>query len=218
MSIRILLVDDHQIFREGLRALLHDQEDIEVVGESGDGRTAVGMARSASPNIVIMDVGMPGLNGVDATRQIRSRRPGVKVIALSIHADREYVTEMLGAGASAYLLKDGAFRELADAVRAVAQGKGYLSPDITGVVIEDFLRQADEGDDRAGGDVLTAREREVLQLLAEGKSTKETASILGIADKTVETHRQSVRDKLSLHSIADLTRYAVRIGLVSLEG
>ena len=218
MSIRILLVDDHQIFREGLRALLHDQEDIEVVGESGDGRTAVGMARSASPNIVIMDVGMPGLNGVDATRQIRSRTPGVKVIALSIHADREYVTEMLGAGASAYLLKDGAFRELADAVRAVAQGKGYLSPDITGVVIEDFLRQADEGDDRAGGDVLTAREREVLQLLAEGKSTKETASILGIADKTVETHRQSVRDKLSLHSIADLTRYAVRIGLVSLEG
>lgn len=188
MSIRILLADDHKITRQGLRSLLEKQDDMEVVAEAEEGRTAVRLAREFSPHIVIMDVSMPDLNGVEATRQIVERTPDVKVIALSMHSDSLFVTEMLKSGASGYLLKDCAFEELTLAIRAVVDGKTYLSPSISGVVVDDYLHRLSKTA-YAGPDVLTNREREVLQLLAEGNSTKKIALKLHISVKTVETCR-----------------------------
>ena len=215
MSIRILLADDHQIVRDGLRILVEQQPDMEVVAEAEEGRTAVQLVQEQSPDVVIIDVGMPDLNGIEATLQIKTKAPEVKVIALSMHSDRRYVIGMLRAGASGYLLKDCAFEELVRAVHAVMVGQTYLSPAIAGVVVGDYVRHV-EPDDESHFSLLTAREREVLQLLAEGQLSRQIAVRLHVSVKTVETHRQNIMEKLNLHTIADLTRYAIRTGLTSL--
>jgi len=212
---RILIADDHRITRQGLRSLLEKESDMEVVAEAQDGRTAVELAKKLLPDVVIMDVSMPDLNGIEATRQIISRCKGVKVIALSMHSDTLFVTEMLKGGVSGYLLKDCAFEELAGAIRSVISGKTYLSPSISGVVVNGYLnRVAGFAPSRS---VLTDREREVLQMIAEGKSTKQTALKLHISVKTVETHRRQIMNKLNIFSVAELTKYAIRKGITTIE-
>lgn len=216
MSIRILLADDHKVLRDGLRSILASEEGFEVIGEASDGRTAVEMARSLVPDVVIMDIGMPDLNGVDATRQIRAENPDVKVIGLSMYSDRRYVLGMLEAGASGYVLKAGAYDELRRAVQIVREGKSYLSPDITGVVVEAHKRAAAEPDTSVSTP-LGPREREIVQLLAEGHTSPQIAQRLHISTSTVETHRRNIMKKLGLHSVAELTKYAIREGLTSLD-
>ena len=216
MSIRIVLADDHKILRAGLRAMIVEQPDMEVVGEAENGRTAVNLARTLSPDVVVMDIGMPDLNGIEATRQIIAEVPGVKIIGLSMYSDRRYVAGLFGAGASGYLLKDIEFEELIEAIQAVVAGQVYVSSGVTGVVIEDYVHRI-SGNEAGGTSVLTPREREVLQLLVEGRSTKQIAYELEVRIKTVESHRHRVMEKLDLHNIADLTKYAIRAGLTSLE-
>lgn len=216
MSTRILLADDHKIMREGLRVLLDRQQDIEVVGEAEEGRTTVRLVRNLSPDVVIMDIEMASLNGIEATRQIVAKTPEVKVIALSVHSDRRFITEMLKAGASAYVLKDCSFEELVQAIRAVMANRIYLSPGIADRVIKDYVRFLPHADFSVFS-ILTEREREVLQLIAEGKNTKEIAFSLHVSVKTIETHRKRIMDKLGIHSIAELTKYAIREGLTSIE-
>lgn len=216
MSVKVLIADDHKIIREGLLNLLEKQKDLDIVGEAEDGFIALKKARELKPNIIIMDIGMPNLNGIDATRQIRSESPQTKVIALSMHADKRFVAEMLKAGASGYILKDSAFKELVQAIRASLVNKIYLSPSIADVVIKDYIVHIPR-DSFSAFSILTAKEREVLQLIAEGKSTKEIASRLFMSIKTVETHRQHIKEKLNLNSIAELTKYAIREGLTSLD-
>jgi DNA-binding NarL/FixJ family response regulator len=196
--------------------MLDEQEDMEVVAEAEDGRTAVSLVRKLVPSVVIMDVSMPDLNGVEATRQIIAKFPDIKIIALSMHSDTLFVTEMLKSGASGYLLKDCAFEELAAAIRVVVAGKTYLSPSVSGVVVDDYLHRLSKAD-FSDSEILTDREREVLQLLAEGKSTKKIALKLHISVKTVETHRRQMMNKLDIHTVAELTKYAIRKGLTSLE-
>jgi DNA-binding NarL/FixJ family response regulator len=216
VSIRILLADDHQMMREGLRAVLAREPTIEVVGEAENGRLALELVRSLSPDIVVMDITMPDLNGVDATRLIFARYPDVKVIALSVYADQRYVLAMLKAGASGYVVKAAAGEELLHAIKAVVKNKKYISPEITGVLIEGYLGGAVSPEEPAGA-LLGAREREVLQLLAEGKTSGEIAAALHISTSTVEAHRRNIMKKLDLHSVAELTKYAIREGLTSLE-
>jgi DNA-binding NarL/FixJ family response regulator len=217
MNVRIILADDHKIVRNGLRALLENQPGIEVIAEADNGRETVRLVRDLVPDLVIMDIGMPDLNGIDATRQITAELPRVKVIALSMHSDRRFVVQMFRAGASGYLLKDCAFEELTRAVQAVLKNQTYLSPAVAGPVMEDYIHQLSSGED-SGGALLSPREREVLQLLAEGKSTREVAAVLCVSVKTVETHRQQIMNKLNMQSIADLTKYAIREGLTTLDG
>ena len=216
MSIRILLADDHKITRQGLRSLLEKQKDMEVVAEADNGRSAVQLAAELDPDIIIMDVTMPDLNGVEAAKQILAKSPEIKIIALSMHSDALFVTEMLKSGASGYLLKDCAFEELTRAIRTVADDKTYLSPAISGVVIEDYLHRLNTTD-FTGPDILTDREKEVVQLMAEGNSTKQIALKLHISVKTVETHRRQIMNKLDIHNVAELTKYAIRKGITSLE-
>lgn len=216
MKTRVLIADDHKIVRDGLRALLEKRADLEVIAEAEDGRTTVQLAQELSPDVIIMDISMPDLNGVEATRQILSDAPQIKVIALSMHSDRRFVTEVFKAGASGYLLKDCAFEELHTAIHTVRANHTYLSAQIAEVVLNDYLRNLPQSDESVFS-VLTEREREVLQLLAEGKSTKEIAASLHVSVKTVETHRQRTMDKLDVHSVAELTKYAIREGLTSLE-
>ncbi len=216
MTIRILLADDHIITRQGLRSLLDNQSDMEVVGDAENGRTAVELSDELEPDIVIMDVSMPDLNGIEATRQIISQSPNIKIIALSMHSDSLYVSEMLKSGASGYLLKDCAFEELTEAIRIVTSDKTYLSPSISGVVIDDYLHRLSKTD-VSDPDVLTDRERQILQPIAEGKTTKQIALQLHISTKTVETHRRQIMNKLNLHSVAELTKYAIRKGLTALD-
>ena len=213
--MRILLVDDHQIMLEGLRLLISRLDGWEVVGEAEDGRRGLRMVREVSPDIVLMDVGMPHLNGIEATRQILDESPSVKVLALSMHADTRFVTSMLEAGASGYVLKDCAFRELEQALRAVMDGHTYLSAPLSDRLVRRYLDVVSPAMGEIAGP-LTAREREVLQLLAEGFTTKEIASELFISSKTVETHRRHIMQKLQIDSIAELTKYAIREGLTSL--
>jgi len=215
MALKILLVDDHKIVRDGLRNLLEKHPDIVVAGEAEDGREALQLARKLSPDVVIMDIAMPDLNGMEATRQILSELHNVKVIALSMHSDKRFVSEMLKAGASAYLLKDCAFEELITAIRTIMKGKTYLSPGIADVVIEDYIRKGSK-EDSSVFSILSDREREVLQLMVEGKSTKEIAANLNVSAKTIETHRTNLMTKLDIHTIAELTKYAIREGLTSL--
>jgi len=216
MPTRILLADDHTIIRQGLCSLLEKQPDIEVVGAAEDGRKAIELVRKLAPDIVIMDISMPNLNGIDATRKIISEMGDVKVIALSIHSSRRFVTEMLKAGASAYILKECLFDELIEAIRTVLSGGVYLSPKITGVVVDDYVKRMST-DYQPEAPALTEREREVLQLLAEGKSTKQIAPQLHVSSKTIESNRRNIMDKLGIHNVAELTKYAVREGLTPLE-
>jgi DNA-binding NarL/FixJ family response regulator len=215
MAARLILCDDHRIFREGLKTLLEKEPGLQVVAEAADGPAAVAAAQQSSPDLVIMDISLPKLNGIEAARRLLAARPETKVIILSMHADRRFVKEALKAGASAYLLKDSAFDELLTAVAAVLEGKTYLSPAIAHIVVEECVGRGARAEDAAFS-VLTAREREVLQLLAEGRSTKQIALHLQVSVKTVETHRMQVMKKLRIDSIAGLTRYAIQEGLVSL--
>ncbi|MGD2079524.1 MAG: response regulator transcription factor [Nitrospirota bacterium] len=215
MSARVLLADDHKMVRDGLRTLLEKQPDMEIVGEASDGRDTLKLIDVLSPDIVIMDIAMPNLNGIDATHQIRQDHPGVKVIALSMHSDKRFVGKMLKAGAWGYLLKDSAFEDLVVAIRAVMQNKRYLSPDIAGIVVEDFVSPSRQMDSSAYS-LLSGREREVLQLMAEGKTTRQIAEKLNVSIKTVETHRMKIMDKLDIRSLAELTKYAIREGLTQL--
>ncbi|MBN2019990.1 MAG: response regulator transcription factor [Sedimentisphaerales bacterium] len=216
MSIRVLLADDHKITRQGLRSLLEKQTDIEVVAEAENGRAAVRLAAEVAPDVIIMDLTMPDLNGVEATRQILSQSPDIKIIALSMHSDALFVTEMLKSGAAGYLLKDCAFEELTRAIKTVIEKKTYLSPSISGVVVEDYIHRLSKTD-FVDFDVISDREREVLQLMAEGNSTKQIAQKLHISVKTVETHRRQIMNKLDIHTVAELTKYAIRKGLTSLD-
>jgi len=216
MSVRILLADDHGIIRQGLRSLLEKQSDMEVVGEAEDGRKAFELVRQLTPDVAIMDITMPNLNGVDATRRIVGEFPKVKIIALSIHSNRRFVADMLRAGASGYILKECLFDELIRAIRTVAAGSIYLSPRITGVVVGDYVERLLTTADLQPT-ILTDREHEVLQLLAEGKSMKQIALELHVSTKTIEANRRQIMEKLDIHSVAELTKYAVREGLTSLE-
>jgi len=214
MSIRILLADDHKIMRDGLRSLLEKQSDMEVVAEAENGRTTVQLAQKLLPDVVIMDIAMPDLNGIEATRQIIATAPSVKVLALSMHPNRAFVTGMLSAGASGYLLKDSAFEELARAIRVIVMNQTYLGLGITKAVVKDYVRHLSATGPSAPH--LSPKEREVLQLLAEGVTTKQIASRLYVSVKTIETHRQKIMEKLDIHSIAELTKYAIREGLTHL--
>ena len=216
MSTRILLAEDHAIVREGLRSLLEKHPDMEIIGEVEDGRKAVELVKELMPDIVIMDISMPNLNGIDATRQITSEFPDVKVIALSIHANRRFVSDMLSAGAAGYILKECMFDELVRAIKTVVGNGNYLGSKITGVVIEDYVKRLANTADTSLS-TLTSKEREVLQLLAEGKSTKQIAMALHLSTKTIEARRRHIMQKLDIHSIAELTKYAVREELTSLE-
>ncbi len=216
MSMRIILADDHKIIRDGLRSLLEQEEDIEVVAQAKTGHETIELVAKFLPDVVIMDIAMPDMNGIEATRHIINSFENVKIIALSMHSDRKFVIEMLKAGASGYLLKNCAFEELAGAIRTVVAGKTYLSPSITNVVVDNYVRGSGDNEPSVFS-VLTRREREVLQLLAESKTTKQVAIILHISPKTVETHRLKIMHKLNLDNMAALTKYAIREGLTSLE-
>jgi two-component system response regulator NreC len=216
MGIRIILADDHQIVRQGLKTLIEQEPDMEVVGEAEDGCRTVTMVRELLPHVVVMDIKMPDLNGIEATQQILSEVSVVKVIALSMYADGRFVADMFKAGARGYLLKDCAFEELARAIRLAMSDKTYLSPGIAEIMVKDYATMNSSLSESIFS-TLTAREREVLQLITEGKSTSQTAEILQISIKTVETHRQQVMQKLGTKSIAELTKYALREGLTSLE-
>ena len=216
MKSKVLLADDHRIVREGLKSLLQAEPDLQVVGEAENGRQAIEMTAELSPDVVVMDIGMPELNGIEATRRIVTDHAPAKVIALSMHSDRRFAAEMLKAGASGYLLKDGAFEELVGAIRTVLAKKMYLSPRIADVVVDDYLRHMPRAEPSAY-EKLTPREREVLQLMAEGKATKQVAAVLHVSIKTIETHRRQIMQKLDLYSVAELTKYAIREGLTTVE-
>ena len=216
MPIKILVADDHKIVRDGLRQLLENQVGYEVVGEAENGRSALQLARRNRPDIVIMDISMPGLNGIDAARQMIAEIADVRVIALSMHSDKQYVDQMLKAGVSGYLLKDCAFEELDRALKIIAGGGVYLSPDVAGLVVQDYVGRLNEKAPDAAV-TLTVREREVLQLISEGHSTRSIADALHISVKTVETHRKNIMEKMDARSVAELTKIALREGLTSLE-
>lgn len=215
MIVRILIADDHKIILDGLRSLLEKNDALKVIGQAADGLSAVRLAKELSPDLVIMDISLPGLNGIDATRRILEAVPRVKIIALSMHKDGRYIAEALKSGAMGYLLKESAFDELIAAIRAVMKGQCYLSASITDLVIKDYIRHLEKTDSGIFT-VLTRREREVLQSLSEGLSTKKIAARLEVSVKTVETHRAQIMAKLDIHSIAELTKYAIREGLTSL--
>jgi two-component system response regulator NreC len=215
MSIKIMVVDEHKILREGLSSLINKQPNMETIGEATDGREAIEIVNKLSPDLVLMDVTMPNLNGIEATRKIKSKKPDIEIIALSLHSDRRYVLGMIDAGASGYLLKECAFDELVRAINTVMSGKKYLSPEISDILVDEYVRK-DTLDKAAIYSKLTSRERETLQQIAEGKSTKDIAKDLSISIKTVETHRQHIKKKLKATSIAELTKIAIREGLTSL--
>ncbi len=213
-TIRVVLADDHHLVRAGIRSLLEGLAGVEVVAETGDGREAIELVRLHRPNLVLMDITMGGMNGLDATAQLIREFPQLRIIILSMHANDEYVRHALQSGAAAYLLKDSATAELELAVRAVALGQNYLSPAISRQVVEDYL--GGQSDTQAGPlTQLTPRQREVLQLIAEGKTTKQTAALLKVSIKTVETHRAKLMERLAIHDVPGLVRYAVRHGVVS---
>jgi DNA-binding NarL/FixJ family response regulator len=214
--LRLLLADDHTLVRAGLRSLLETYPDVTIMAETGDGREAVQLAATQRPNIVLMDIAMPGLNGLEATARIVKEHPEVRVVILSMHANDEYVRQALHAGASGYLLKDAATAELELALRAVARGETYLSPAISRRVVEDYLAQGPARND-SPLQLLTARQREILQLVAEGKTTKQIAALLEVSVKTVETHRAQLMERLGIRDLAGLVRYALREGLVRPE-
>jgi len=213
--VRILLADDHTVMRAGLRLLLERHQNFEVVGEAADGREAVEIAAQQKPAVVVMDVAMPHLNGVEAARQILSRNPDIAIVMLSMHSDESYVLRSLKAGARAYLLKDSAEADLISAIHAIIEGRSFFSPGVRALLKEDYIYRLQKFGADDTYELLTAREREVLQLVAEGRSNKEVASLLGLSLYTVETHRTHILQKLNLHSVPELILYAVRKGIIS---
>lgn len=213
--MRVLLADDHGIVRRGMRALLEDEPDIELVGEAADGRDALRLAIDLKPDIAIIDIAMPLLNGIDLTAQAVKQLPSLKAIILSMHADETYVLRALTAGAKAYLLKEATEEDLVPAIRAVAACKSYFSPAISKILLEDYLRNLRQRGLEDSYDLLTEREREILQLLAQGRTNKEVASLLDIGLSTVETHRSNFMQKLNLHNTAEIVLYAVRKGIIT---
>jgi DNA-binding NarL/FixJ family response regulator len=216
MTIRVLLADDHKIVREGMRSLLEKEPDIDVVAMADNGRKAIQLARELKPDVAVLDIAMPEMNGIEATRRISSDDPEITVLVLSMHSARRFVTEALSAGAKGYLLKDCASEELVRAIRTVAANETYLSPKVAGVIVKDYLKHSPETT-LSPESFLTNREREILQLISEGKSTKEIAFKLAVSIKTIETHRHQIMKKLNLHSVAELTKYAIREGLTPLD-
>ncbi len=214
-KLRILIADDHGIVRKGLRLQLEQNENFEVIGEASDGREAVRMAEELVPDVVIMDIAMPNLNGIQATTQVVKKNPQIGVIILSMYSDETYLTRTLAAGAKGYLLKDSADVDLDRAVQVVAQGKPFFSPAIADTLLEDYMRQLQQRGLQDSYDLLTEREKEILQMLAEGRSNKEVASILNLSINTIETHRTRIMQKLNLHSAADIVLYAVRKRIIS---
>jgi DNA-binding NarL/FixJ family response regulator len=213
--IRILLADDHTVIRKGLRLLLESQTGFKVIAEASDGRETVAQAELHQPDVVVLDVAMPTLNGIEAARQISAKLPQTAIVFLSMHSDESYVLKALKSGAKAYLLKDSAEYDLINAIRAVNEGKAFFSPAISKMLVEEYMRQMQEREVEDSYDLLTTREREVLQLLAEGKTNKEVAQVLNLSLYTVETHRGNILQKLNLHSGAELILYAVRKGVIA---
>lgn len=215
MSIEVLLADDHRIMRKGLRLLLEKQADIKVIGEANDGRKAVKMAKSLSPDVVIMDITMPDLNGVEATRKVLEECPGTKVVGLSVHPDKQFVMGMLEAGASGYLLKDCDIEDVVRAIQAAVEGQTYLCPQVAGIVVDGCLRR---NRPRKGvhASTLSPREREILQLLAEGKRRGEIGDLLRLSPRTIESHRRNIMEKLKTNSTAEMVKWAIREGLTPL--
>jgi DNA-binding NarL/FixJ family response regulator len=215
MPIRILIADDHEVVRDGVRALLEKQADMAVVGEAADGRQAAQLADDLDPDVIVMDVGMPNLNGIDATRRILSAHPRIAVVMLSMHKDESYVLRSLKAGAKGYLLKESLRSDILEAIRAVAQGRSFLTRKISRMMQEDYIQEMEQRGLEDSYELLTGREREVLQLAAEGKPNKEIAGALNISLTTVETHRTHILQKLGLHSVPELILYAVRKGIIA---
>jgi two-component system response regulator NreC len=213
-KVRVLIVDDHAIVRDGVRMILEAQPDIEVVGEASDGREALEAARQLSPGVVLMDIAMPGMNGLEATAAIRQELPDVQVLILTMHEDYEYFFELLRAGASGYVLKGASSDDLVSAIRAVHQGGVYLHPAVAKNLVSDYVKRMEPGEDRARYDGLSDRERQVLKLVAEGKTSRQIAEDLFLSVNTVQTHRAHIMEKLGLHNRTDLIRYALRKGLV----
>ena len=216
MTMKILIADDHAVVRQGLTALIEKEEDMVVTAEAATGAEAIRLARECRPDVIVMDISMPDINGIEATRNITSEMSNVRVLALSMESDRRFVVEVLKAGASGYVLKDSAFSELATAIRAVAAGETYLAPRITSVLIKEYLQRIPD-EVSATYETLSPREREILQLIADGSNAKEIAFAFSVSVKTVENQRHSIMKKLDLFSIAELTKYAVRQGLTSLK-
>jgi len=214
-QIRILLADDHNVMRRGLRLLLESQDGFSVVAEAADGRQAVEQAVATKPDVVVLDIAMPHLSGTEAAQRITEELPSTAIVILSMHSDEGYVLRALKAGAKGYLLKDSAEGDLIEAIKAVGQGKAFFSPEVSRMLVEDYVREIKARGTQDSYELLTAREREVLHLLAEGKSNKEIAGLLNLSPYTVETHRRNLQEKLNLHSLAELILYAVRKGLIS---
>jgi two-component system response regulator NreC len=214
-SIRILVADDHRVLRAGLKLLLERQPGFEVVAEAADGRQTVDLAKVHSPDIVLLDIAMPNLNGIEAARQINAHQPGVGIIILSMHADESYLLRALKSGAKGYLLKDAGEDDVIQAVRAVNDGKAFFSPAISKLLVEDYVRQLQQQGLEDVYDLLTPREREITQMLAEGKSSKEIAALLFLSPYTVDTHRKTILQKLNVHSVPELMLYAMRKGIIS---
>ncbi len=214
-KIRIVLADDHKLMRSGLRVLLEQQQDFTVVGEASDGREAVALVNSQKPDVLVMDIGMPNLNGIEAAGQITEGHPEISIVMLSMHSDESYVLRALKAGAKGYLLKDSAETELIRAVRSVAEGKSFFSPAVSKVLLDDYVRKLKRSGSEDPYDLLTPREREVLQLIVEGKSNKDVAQLLNLSVYTVETHRSNIMEKLNLHGVPELILYAFRKGNIS---
>jgi two-component system, NarL family, response regulator NreC len=214
-QIRIFLADDHTVMRAGIRLVLERQPDLHVVGEASDGRETVNAVGRVHPDVVVMDIAMPNLNGIEATRQILANGAAVSIVVLSMHSDEEYVLRALKAGARGYLLKESAEADLIAAVRAVISGKSFFSPAVSRLLVEDYVRQLQDRDIEDSYELLTTRERETLQLVAEGKSNKDIANLLNLSVYTVETHRSNIMEKLNLHGVPELILYAVRKGVIS---
>jgi DNA-binding NarL/FixJ family response regulator len=214
-KIRIVLADDHKLMRSGLRVLLEQQQDFTVVGEASDGREAVDLVSLQKPDVLVMDIGMPNLNGIEAAAQMTQNHPNISIVMLSMHSDESYVLRALKAGAKGYLLKDSAETDLIRAIHSVAEGKSFFSPAVSKVLLDDYVRKLKRSGTEDPYDLLTPREREILQLVAEGKSNKDVAKLLNLSVYTVETHRSNIMEKLNLHGVPELILYAVRKGIIS---